>query len=264
MSDFKALQQQFALWIRQPDQQPMPEGIEARRLAVYRRLVHNNIYQFLSAGFPVLKRLLPPPQWQQLVTDFVAYHKAKSPYFSDMGREFVDFLALRDSTESSADDSFPAYIYELASYERMEVDAQFAMLDERYQQVSGADAVALLGECQWQLNASAQLGQFKHPVAWLGLDQNGEPLPTPEVNDNGYLLMVYRQPMHSKAQFLQLEPMTALVISSLQQHQQPQSLAAIQEQLRMLLPQWDDGAVNDGVERLCINFIHQGVLLRAP
>jgi hypothetical protein len=264
VSDFKALQQQFAGWLRQPEQQPLPDGIEARRMAVYRRLVRTNIYSFLSAGFPVLKSLLPSVQWQQLVDDFVANHSAQSPYFSDMGREFVDFLAVYCAASNPLGAELPAYTYELASYERMEVDAQFAMINEIYQQVAVEHAGALVSQQRWWLNDSVQLAQFQHPVAWLGVDQNGEPLPLPVVNESGYLLMVYRPPQSSRAQFLQLEPLTAVLISHLQQQHEPQSLRALQQQLGQLLPHWDAGVVDSGVERLCIDFIQQGVLLRAP
>jgi hypothetical protein len=264
VSDFKEIQQQFVSWLRQPEQHSMPDGIEARRMAVYRRLVRNTIYSFLSAGFPVLKKLLKSSQWTQLVDDFVASHAAKSPYFSDMGREFVDFLALYCSDANPRCNELPVYTYELASYERMEVDAQFAMLDERYQQVAAEQAVNVVAHHRWWLNDSVQLAQFHYPVAWLGVDQQGEPLPVPQVNSSGYLLMVYRPPWQSSTQFLQLEPLTALVISSLQQHAEPQSLAALQGQLKQLLPHWDSTLVDDGVAQLCINFIQQGVLLRAP
>lgn len=263
MSDFKTLQRQFAGWLRNP-QQAMPAGIEARRMAVYRRLVHNNIYSFLSSGFPVLKKLLGATQWQQLIDAFIANHAAQSPYFSDMGREFVDFLSVFCCADNPPASQFPAYTYELASYERLEVDVQFAMLDERYQQVAAEQAASLIDYCQWRLNDSAQLVQFEHPVAWLGVDDQGEPLPLPAVNERGYLLLLYRPPQSSAVEFLHLETLTALVVSCLQQQREPLSLAGLQQQLQALLPQWQADVVDHGVKQLCIDFIQRGVLLRAP
>ncbi|CAI8158445.1 MAG: Uncharacterised protein [Pseudidiomarina mangrovi] len=264
MTDFKAVQEEFARWLRNPDDNNTPNGIEARRMAVYRRLVRNNIFSFLSTGFPVLKKLLSQQQWQQLVDEFVAKHAAQSPYFSDMGREFVDFLAVYFSSRNSDNADFPEFTYELAFYERMEVDAQFAVLDDDIESLEQAQAAALVGQWRWRLNASVQVAQFKHPVAWLGSGHQREPLLPEAVNNSGFILMVYRHPQRNSVEFMQLQPMTALMISSLQQQPQGQSLAQLQQQLQQWLPQLDSATINQGVAQLCIDFIHRGVLLQAP
>lgn len=263
MSDFKALQQQFAGWVRDPEQ-TLPEGIDARRMAVYRRLVHNNIYSFLSSGFPVLKKLLGAKRWQQLIDAFIAKHAAQSPYFSDMGREFVDFLSVFCISEQARAIDLPAYTFELASYERLEVDVQFAMQNEHYQQVSGDQAEALLETAYWHLNDSVQLAQFQHPVAWLGVDGEGEPFTVAEVNSNGYLLLLYRPPQAAAVEFLQLQPLTALLLDCWQQQPQAQPLSVIQQQLQGLLPQWQSSVLERGVKQLCLDFIRRGVLLKEP
>ena len=264
MSDFKALQLQFGQWLRDPEQAPMPAGIEARRMLVYRRLVRNNIDSFLSAGFPVLRKLLRAEKWRCLVDEFVAKHPAKSPYFSDMGREFVDFLALKLSDPAAAAADYPNFTYELAYYERMEVDAQFATLDESYQQVAAEQAEAVIDSARWWLNSSVQLAQFQHPVAWLRVSDDGEPLLPETVNSSGYVLLVYRLPTSQNVEFIQLQPLTALAISSLQQQSQAQSLAAMQCHLRSLLPQLDADVVDQGLRQLWLDFIQRGVLLQAP
>lgn len=258
MTDFKAVQQQFASWLRQPDQQPLPADIEPRRMAVYRRLVRNAIYGFLSSGFPVLKKRLSSQQWQHLVDEFIAKHTAQSPYFSDMGREFVDFLAVYFANTSLTNSEFPQFTYELACYERMEVDAQFATIDDSHQHVATDEAADLLYNCSWWLNSSVQLAQFAQPVAWLDGALDSQPPPS---DDSGYLLMVYRPP-YDRVQFMHLQPLTAVLLSSLQQ-QQPQSVQALQQQLSGLLPQLDSTTVEQGVEQLCLDFVQRGVLLRA-
>ena len=57
-TDFRALQMAFAGHIRNPEL-AAPENIEDRRMAIYRRLIFNNIQSFCSNAFPVLKSLLP-------------------------------------------------------------------------------------------------------------------------------------------------------------------------------------------------------------
>lgn len=264
VSDFKALQRQFGQWLRAPETTPMPTGIEARRLLVYRRLVRNNIDSFLSAGFPVLRKLLSTEQWRDLVDDFVATHSAQSPYFSDMGREFVDFLAVKFSAADGIVDSYPNFTYELAYYERMEVDALFAQVDAGYQQVAAVDAEAALDSSAWWLNDSAQIAQFEHPVAWLRVNDAGEPLQPTAVDNNGYVLLVYRELSLNTVEFIQLQPLTALALNLLQQQSQAQTLGAIQRQLRALLPQLNGDVVDQGVRQLWLDFIQRGVLLQAP
>ena len=53
---FIEVQQQFMDYIRDPSL-PMPEGIEPRRMKVYRDLFFNNISGFVASAFPVLKSL---------------------------------------------------------------------------------------------------------------------------------------------------------------------------------------------------------------
>ena len=50
------LQTSFAAHIRDPQNVAAPEGIEDRRMSVYRNLFFNNICNLLSSNFPVLIR----------------------------------------------------------------------------------------------------------------------------------------------------------------------------------------------------------------
>jgi len=51
------LQTGFAAHIRDPQNKPAPDGIEDRRMGIYRELFFNNIKSFISSNFPVLKTL---------------------------------------------------------------------------------------------------------------------------------------------------------------------------------------------------------------
>ena len=51
------LQTRFAAQIRNPQSVPAPEGIEDRRMDIYRNLFFSNVCTFLSSNFPVLKSL---------------------------------------------------------------------------------------------------------------------------------------------------------------------------------------------------------------
>ncbi|BDX05745.1 DNA-binding domain-containing protein [Planctobacterium marinum] len=115
---FIDVQQQFMRHIRDPQNNPAPQGIEDRRLAVYRELFFNNILGFLNSGFPVLESLYSEQDWQVLARRFFSDHDCRSPYFVDISREFVEFLA-NEVTEQEY--RYP-FVPELAHYEWLELN----------------------------------------------------------------------------------------------------------------------------------------------
>lgn len=114
--DFQAVQHAFAAHLRDPEANPAPAGLEARRVEVYRSLVFNNVSQFLSGTFPVLTSLLPAARWQALVRDFLRRHRSHSPYFRDIPEAFLTFLAQSDAAAQD-----PPWVGALAHYEWMEL-----------------------------------------------------------------------------------------------------------------------------------------------
>lgn len=114
--------QQFALarHVRDPGACPPPPGIDERRLKVYRDLFHNSIEGLLAGNFPVIRRTLGEPRWQALVRAFYAGYRCQTPLFTEIGREFVRFLDLRE-----ADPQAP-WLHELAHYEWVELALQIA------------------------------------------------------------------------------------------------------------------------------------------
>jgi hypothetical protein len=88
-----ALQKRFADHIRDPERNAPPGGIDARRLEVYRRLFFNNLSNLFGKNFPLARRTLPNERWRALVRAFMSGHRATTPLFPEIGREFVRFLA---------------------------------------------------------------------------------------------------------------------------------------------------------------------------
>lgn len=88
-----ALQKQFADHIRDPEHHPAPEGVEDRRMAIYRRLFFNNLSNLFSKNFPRVRKIVGSARWQELVRAFMDLHRSKTPIFPELGREFVRFLA---------------------------------------------------------------------------------------------------------------------------------------------------------------------------
>lgn len=110
----------FAHHVRDPGTNPPPPGVEDRRLRVYRELFLGSIEGLLAGSFPVIRRILPGERWQALVRDFYTGHCCTTPLFTEVAREFVDWLAGRDC-EAWGD---PPWLPELAHYEWIEVDLQ--------------------------------------------------------------------------------------------------------------------------------------------
>lgn len=109
---FQALQLDFAAHIRNPELNPIPDGIEARRMAIYTRLFYNNIETFCAMRFERTKAILGEELWHRMIRDFVHRHQCKSPYFAQISEEFIAYLAMDRS-----DASDPPFLLELCHYE---------------------------------------------------------------------------------------------------------------------------------------------------
>jgi hypothetical protein len=114
---FRDKQYAFAAHIRDPANSPAPEGIEERRMAVYRSLFFNNLFSLLGTFFPVLRKIHTKAQWQRFIRGFMRHHQAETPYFLQLPEEFLAYL---QTEYEPTDDDFP-FLTELAHYEYAEL-----------------------------------------------------------------------------------------------------------------------------------------------
>lgn len=119
--DFKAKQNEFSAYIRDPFNNPRPVDVKQNRIETYRDLFFNNINSFLSSNFPVIKVILTDQQWFELAQDFFSNHVSTTPYFSEIPEEFIDYL----QNERNNDDDHP-FLLELAHYEWVEMALSIA------------------------------------------------------------------------------------------------------------------------------------------
>jgi uncharacterized protein len=112
-----ALQYRFTAHIRDPEHQPAPEGIEDRRMAIYRDLVYSNMESFISSNFPVIRSLYNDADWSVLARDFFREHQCHTPLFPEFAREFLRYLETRQQ-QGRGD---PPFLLELAHYEWAEL-----------------------------------------------------------------------------------------------------------------------------------------------
>ena len=114
--DFRAKQAEFAGYIRDPGQNLPPADVDPARMAMYRELFFNNINSFLSGNFPVLRSLYDDAQWLALAQDFYSRHSSRTPHFSEIAEEFLDYL----QNERNQSGDYP-FLLELAHYEWVEM-----------------------------------------------------------------------------------------------------------------------------------------------
>ena len=118
----RARQLAFAHHVRDPGANAPPPGIEERRLRVYRDLFLDSIGGLLAGNFPVLRRTLADDAWQALVRAFYTGHQCTTPLFTEVAREFVEWLATRDAAATGD----PPWLAELAHYEWIELALQIS------------------------------------------------------------------------------------------------------------------------------------------
>ncbi len=157
----------MARHVRDPDAHPGPPGIEPRRLAIYRELVHNNLDGLLAGNFPVLRKTLGDTDWRALVRGFLVNHHSRTPLFTELGCELIDHL----HTDAGADPARP-WLAELAHYEWAELglqllDAPMPAHDPHGDLVSG---VPMLSPLAWPL-------AYQWPVAQIGPGFQPDTLP---------------------------------------------------------------------------------------
>ena len=155
----RAQEHALAAHVRDPAATPPPPGMEERRLKIYRELFYNSIEGLLAGNFPVIRRTLGDAPWHALVRAFYAGHRARTPLFTEIGREFVEYLQAR------GDALDPPWLAELAHYEWVELALQIAA-DELPAHDAGGDLLAgrpVLSPLAWPL-------AYRWPVAHIGPD----------------------------------------------------------------------------------------------
>lgn len=198
---FQDLQYAFAAHIRDPGRNPRPEGVEDRRMAIYRDLFFNNISQLLAGTFPVLRKILDDGHWDGLIREFLVRHRARTPLFLEVPREFLQFL--EEEREDPAD---PPFLVELAHYEWVELALQ---VDEAEPDLSVVDREGDLMAGRPVISPLAWPLAYSFPVHRIAPDfQPGEPGESPT------FLVVYRD-LEDRVQFLEVNAATARMLELL-------------------------------------------------
>jgi hypothetical protein len=199
MPEFQRRQFAFAAHIREPDANPRPAEIEDRRMAIYRELFLNNLVSLLGSTFPVLKKLYARDDWRRLVRAFMARHRAHTPYFLEIPREFLTFLE-KTYEPRNVD---PPFLVELAHYEWVELALSVAPEPGVNEAVDAdgdlLDGVPVRSALAWPFT-------YRYPVHRIAQDYAPE---TPGAQPTH--LVVYRR-ADDEVGFMELNPVTARLL----------------------------------------------------
>jgi len=198
-ADLKDIQLAFTAHLRDPKNNPAPDGIEDRRMGIYRDLLYNNIEGFLSRGFPVIRSIYNDENWHLMVRDFFSKHKSQTPYFLEISQEFLAYL--QNEREAQAED--PAGLLELAHYEWVELalnvsdeSIQLEDIDVNGNLLTGHPVISPLA---WSL-------AYQFPVHKMSSNFLPE-----QATEQANHLVVYRN-RNDQVKFMEINPVTARLI----------------------------------------------------
>jgi hypothetical protein len=209
MGELRDSQLRMANYLRDPGQRPPPDGIEERRLRVYRDLIFNNVEGFIRGGFPVLRSLYDEDDWYGLVRGFLDGHRCRSPYFLEISQEFIRYL-LEEHTRRDCD---PPFIAELAHYEWVELALDVATDELPPEKSSGTKSRLTLSPLAWVLS-------YQYPVHLIG------PGFQPDRPGDGCHLVVYRDRC-DVVKFMEINAATARLLGLFQEEGSPEVDAVI-------------------------------------
>jgi len=197
---FVQQQYAFAAHIRDPASHPCPADVVDAHMAVYRELFYSNIEDFLANTFPVLRQITADAAWHALVRDFYRRHRAQSPLFLEMPREFLCYL----ETERGALPDDSPFLAELAHYEWVELALT---IDEQALDFSGVDPDGDLLAGRPALSPLAWSLSYRYPVHRIGPAlRTAAAQPT--------FLLAYRD-RRDDVGFMELNPVSASLLAQL-------------------------------------------------
>ena len=210
LADFQRKQFAFAAHIRDPEHSPIPDGIEDRRMAIYRELFFNNLLKLISNTFPVLRKLHSPERWRALIREFMIKHRAKTPYFLEISKEFLVFL----QSEHEQDEHDFAFLSELAHYEWVEL--ALSVCDDE-DDLTGIDTDGDLLDTTPIKSVLSWAFTYQFAVHRIAPDY----LPTAP-GDAPTSLVVYRQ-QNDEMAFMELNPVTAGLLGLIENNDKQKS-----------------------------------------
>jgi hypothetical protein len=201
---FQMYQKEFTAYIRDPINQPRPNGVIAKRMDVYKEIVFNNLFESVSACFPVAQKVLGKRSWLRLTHDFLKEYSSNTPIFRKIPEEFLSYLDKRCTLEHS---KLPPYLPSLCHYEWIELKVSTLNVSINLQRELNPTGNLL--EHQIALTPTLQLLNYDYAVQKI----SGRHKPKKKVSTQ---LLVFRN-TELIVKFVELNSMTYRLIVLLQQ-----------------------------------------------
>lgn len=247
---FQQYQRAFTAHIRDPLNQPRPKNVVAKRMAVYSEIVFNNLFESVSACFPVAQKVIGKRAWLKLVRGFFREHSATTPIFRKIPEEFLAYLS---SENLIASDNVPPYLASLCHYEWVEllVSTMQDTSDEISKKMGGLNPTGDLLIYQPAFSPTMQLLNYEYAVQKISPRYKAKE----KVNTQ---LLVYRNTEYA-VKFVELNSVTYRLIELLQQEDTTgeQALTMIANELDHSQP---ESVIQFGLEILN-ELRNQGVIL---
>jgi len=118
LASFQRYQLAFTARLRDPRKQPPLAGVPPERMAVYEEIVFNNLFESVSACFPVARKVIGKRKWLKLNQAFMRDYSANSPLFRKIPEQFLQFL---NNVDPQLQAMLPPYLNSLCHYEWIEL-----------------------------------------------------------------------------------------------------------------------------------------------
>ncbi len=247
LAEFQRKQFEFTAHIRDPANVAAPEGIEDRRMAIYRELFFNNVNGFLENSFPVLRSHYQEAAWERLARAFFSAHRSQSPYFIDISQEFVLYL----QNEHTATEDDPVYLFDLAHFEWAEVAL---MVDQDEPDWDQVDPHGDMHKSPPVLSPTAFCLAYAWPVHEISADYR--PVEQPE---HPSFVIIYRDD-NGDVEYFGADPVTARIMELLQDETPRtgnQLLSQLAEEMQHPDP---EEALHTGY-RILLKLHHAGIII---
>lgn len=250
MQSLQQYQATFTAHLRNPVQQKKPQGINARRMGVYREIVFNNFSASISACFPVLLSILGKRRFGKLARLCFFSHQFESPLFSDIPKAFVTFLQSLDLTENQ----LPPFTAQLAHYEWAELYVS-RLPGEICSQASAPriEHPNALASLILQLQPAHLLVSYDYPVHQLSRKH-------PDLAGSATYLLLFRTTQFN-IQFIQLNAVTYQLLQYIQSKPAPAS-SHLMHLARTLAPKLPANSIEDfGLQALHTLYLQQALII---
>jgi len=226
LPSFQRYQLAFTARIRDPLNQPPLEGVPRQRMAIYEEIVFNNLFESVSACFPVARKVLGKRAWLKLTQAFLREYPASSPLFRKIPEQFLEFIT---NPGRELEQQLPPYLTSLCHYEWIEL---FVASIPTIENDSGnINPTGDLGKYRPVFTTTMQLLDYEYAVHKIS------PRNKPRQKESTQLL-VYRD-ADDNVKFVELNAVTFRLIALLQQEAitGEQALTLLANELKHLQPE---------------------------